>query len=159
VAQSPGSQLLLLPVLQQVHHHLRTLLHHAAAPAAWCAANAAPLLVNTNQVGELSASQLRLSSGGGAINVQRLFALDAQLVSEGGPVAIGALYGVKVQLDSGRGPLSVGHMSCSGLAMLQSGGSSLAVDGLEGNASLISSGGDVKVGACGIVARGVGCSG
>jgi hypothetical protein len=99
------------------------------------------------QVGELSASNLRLSSGGGAISVQRLFALDAQLVSQGGPVQLGALYGVKVQLDSGKGPLAVGHMSCSGLAMLQSGGASLTVDGLEGNASLISGGGDVKVGA------------
>jgi hypothetical protein len=100
------------------------------------------------QVGELSASNLRLSSGGGSIAVQRLFALDAQLVSQGGAVGIGALYGVKVALDSGRGRLAVGHMSCSGLAMLQSGGAGLAVDGLEGNASLISSGGDIKVGRC-----------
>ncbi|WIA30048.1 hypothetical protein OEZ86_000143 [Tetradesmus obliquus] len=97
------------------------------------------------QVGELSASNLRLSSGGGAITVQRLFALDAQLLSQGGAVDIGALYGVKVAADSGSGPLAVGHMSCSGLAMLQSGGASLTVDGLEGNASLISGGGDVKV--------------
>ncbi|KAF6257312.1 hypothetical protein COO60DRAFT_1640038 [Scenedesmus sp. NREL 46B-D3] len=96
------------------------------------------------QVGELSASVLRLSSGGGAISVQRLFALDAQLVSQGGAVGVGALYGVKVALDSCAGPLAVGHMSCSGLAMLQSGGAALAVEGLEGNASLISAGGDVK---------------
>jgi hypothetical protein len=105
------------------------------------------------QVGELSASNLRLSSGGGSITVQRLFALDAQLLSQGGPVGIGALYGVKVALDSGRGPLAVGHMSCSGLAMLQSGGASLTVDGLEGNASLISAGGDVKVGLAQLLQR------
>lgn len=80
--------------------------------------------------------------------MQRLFALDAQLLSQGGAVNIGALYGVKVAADSGSGPLAVGHMSCSGLAMLQSGGASLTVDGLEGNASLISGGGDVKVCGC-----------
>lgn len=101
----------------------------------------------TVQVGELSASQLQLSSGGGAIAVQRMFGRDVQVLSQGGPISIGALYGVKAHLDSCRGAMSLGHMACSGPAMLESGGASLTVDGLEGNASLISSGGDVKVGA------------
>lgn len=36
-------------------------------------------------------------------------------------------------------------MSCEGLAMVDSGGGQLSVEGLEGNASLLSGGGDVKV--------------
>eukprot|EP00879_Flechtneria_rotunda_P011997 GHRR01012530.1.p1 GENE.GHRR01012530.1~~GHRR01012530.1.p1 ORF type:complete len:176 (+),score=86.89 GHRR01012530.1:872-1399(+) len=36
-------------------------------------------------------------------------------------------------------------MACSGLGILESGGGSLTVDGLEGNASLVSAGGDIKV--------------
>ncbi len=96
-------------------------------------------------MGELSASQLRVHSGGGAIALSRMFGLEAELLSEGGPISINALYGGKASLQSGGGHLSVGHMSCDGLATLDTAGGRLTVDGLEGNASILSAGGAIKV--------------
>lgn len=97
------------------------------------------------QVGELSASVLRVSSGGGAVSLGRVFGLEAELLSEGGDIGIAALYGKKAGLFTGGGVLSVGHMACDGLATVDSAGGRLTVDGLEGNASILSAGADIKV--------------
>lgn len=97
------------------------------------------------QVGELSASHLRLNSGGGSITLSRVFGLDAELLSQGGNISINALYGKKANILSGGGHVTVCHMSCDGLATVDSAGGRLTVDGLEGNASILSAGGDIKV--------------
>jgi hypothetical protein len=46
------------------------------------------------------------------------------------------------------GRLHIDHIAClKGEARLESGGGAIQVDGLEGNAAILSSGGNIKVGA------------
>lgn len=134
------------------------------------------------QVGELSASRASVYSGGGAVNIKRLFGLTVDVLSAGGPVSIGSVYADRAAVSTAGpaaaaaagtspgvpspstgigqraaaaavasgggsgGRLHVGHIAClKGEARLESGGAPLEVDGLEGNAALLSSGGNIKV--------------
>lgn len=108
------------------------------------------------------------------MGIKRLFGLTVDVLSAGGPCSIGSVYADRAAVSTGGhyaaagvegdsrggaaaavcgGSLHVGHMAClKGEARLESGGGPLSVDGLEGNAVLLSSGGDIKVGG-GLVAQ------
>jgi hypothetical protein len=63
----------------------------------------------------------------------------------GGDVELGAMYGQKALLETGGGALRAAHVSCSGLAAVDTAGGAVAIEGLEGNASLLSGGGPMQV--------------
>lgn len=93
----------------------------------------------------MSASVLRVNSGSGNVTLSRVFGLEAELLTAGGHLHINALYGKKASLLSGGGHVLISHMSCEGLAAIDSAGGHVTVDGLEGNASILSAGGNIKV--------------
>jgi hypothetical protein len=99
------------------------------------------------------------------VSLRRLFGLTVDVTSGGGPLRISTLYCEGASISAARpeqpdsssssegvlgGPLlHINHMAClAGEARLHSGGGPLTVDGLEGNAVLLSDGGDVKVCVC-----------
>lgn len=90
-------------------------------------------------VGSVYADRAAVSTAAGPASVLRTGAAGA--AGTRSTAAAGAGGGV-----SSSGRLRVGHIAClKGEARLESGGGPLEVDGLEGNAALLSSGGDVKV--------------
>lgn len=142
------------------------------------------------ECGELSASRVAVRSGGGGIDIKRLFGLDIEIssataaaagsnsnpgaaagaaaagrrsaaagapgggiqtagfgagIQTGGDVRIGAAYGERAVFETGGGSFAAAHVSCSGLASVDTRGGGLCVEGLEGNASLLSGGGAVRV--------------
>ena len=104
-------------------------------------------------------------SAGGPVSIGSVYA-DRAAVSTAGPTGAAAAAGGGAASSPGAGAgigqraaaaaaaaaggsggrLHVGHIAClKGEARLESGGGALEVDGLEGNAALLSSGGDIKV--------------
>jgi DUF4097 and DUF4098 domain-containing protein YvlB len=97
------------------------------------------------QAGELKASRVRLQSGGGNITIKRLIGLEVELHSCRGNIEVGAVYGTKAMLATEGGNLQLSHGACTGLLAVETEGGAAEVEGLEGNASIISAGGNVKV--------------
>ncbi|KIZ02345.1 hypothetical protein MNEG_5615 [Monoraphidium neglectum] len=69
---------------------------------------------------------------------------DSATVS-GGDIELGAAYGERASFHTGGGGFKVAHMSCSGLVAVDTSGGGIHIEGLEGNASLLSGGGLVQV--------------
>lgn len=97
------------------------------------------------QAGKLSAMMLAVHSGSGPISLGRLFGGNINISCQGHAASIAALYSKQASIRTCGGPISIQHMSCSESAWVDSGGGNLVVQGLEGNATLSSSGGPIKV--------------
>lgn len=92
-------------------------------------------------VGSIYADRAAVSTAAGPSTVLR-----AATAGAGGQRTTAASQGAGGAPSSSSGRLHVGHIAClKGEARLESGGGSLEVDGLEGNAALLSRGGNVKV--------------
>ena len=77
--------------------------------------------------------------------MKRLIGLEVDLHSCRGNIEVGAVYGTRTLLATEGGNLQLSHGACTGLLAIETEGGGVEVEGLEGNASIISGGGPVKV--------------
>jgi len=80
----------------------------------------------------------------GTIDLERLVALHG-MVKSVSPVSVTAVYGESVTVDSGGSSINIGTLDCSAVASLTSHGGPITVNGLDGRATIDSSGGKIKV--------------
>ncbi|KAL6752313.1 hypothetical protein V8C86DRAFT_2758177 [Haematococcus lacustris] len=93
--------------------------------------------------GELSGSQVHVSTGQGAVQLKRLVGQQVQ-VSLQADFSAGAVYGEQVDIAS-RGAISIGNMDCSQSGRLRSQGGDVRVGSLDGHLEVESEGGSIEV--------------
>lgn len=88
---------------------------------------------------------LDLKTGGGNLCMKKALGTTMQMDTGGGDIVIGYAYGEDVKLVSGGGAMEINHLQAQGMAYVSSTGGNVKIDGLDGNAKILSGGGTVQL--------------
>eukprot|EP00195_Chlamydomonas_chlamydogama_P008097 CAMPEP_0202901448 /NCGR_PEP_ID=MMETSP1392-20130828/14257_1 /ASSEMBLY_ACC=CAM_ASM_000868 /TAXON_ID=225041 /ORGANISM="Chlamydomonas chlamydogama, Strain SAG 11-48b" /LENGTH=393 /DNA_ID=CAMNT_0049588009 /DNA_START=96 /DNA_END=1277 /DNA_ORIENTATION=+ len=97
------------------------------------------------QAGELSGSDVQLSTGHGIIDIKRLIGQRVHVHTHDAPVTIRALYAENADISTGGGSVEVDTCDCNCEGNIESEGGPITVHALDGNLNLHSRGGDIDV--------------
>lgn len=94
---------------------------------------------------ELISAVFELKTGGGNLLLKRAIGTAMQIDTDGGDMVIGSAYGEDVQLKSGGGCIEIKHIQAHQMAHVSSDGGDVQIYGLDGNAEILSGGGNVQL--------------
>lgn len=94
---------------------------------------------------ELITAALQLRTDGGDLSIGKVIGTSLQIDTGGGNMVIGSAYGQDAKISSGGGGIAIKHLQSQEMAHVSSNGGHVQIDGLDGNAEILTGGGDTQL--------------